>query len=284
MAWVIVSSRTRAEILVAAWLMVLPGAEAAPLPLDSWQSLHQARLAEAAALDFEGAERSYRQLIQNLAADDPLREEALYSLARLLYNTGRRDAARDMLLEGIRNARARPRFLDMMQLIELEQNSVTNLPTLWNFADGGHGLLHPWGYQDKGSLRLEAAIGDGALAWQTRVQPGEDDQLVMGFDLGESAMRGLRLQLGASNFEGWVEVLVFDDRGTRWTWAAGHLRARTDGLVAFELPLEGFRRSDGAEGRLDGTRLHRLALRDVSAFRGVQPGTHDLIIDQFEIY
>ena len=79
MAWVIVSSRTRAEILFAAWLMVLPGAEAAPLPLDSWQSLHQARLAEAAALDFEGAERSYRQLIQNLAADDPLREEALYS-------------------------------------------------------------------------------------------------------------------------------------------------------------------------------------------------------------
>lgn len=253
--------------------------------MQAWQDLHQARLAEAMDHDVDRAERIYRRLIQNLAADDPIREEALYSLGSALYASGRNDEAVEVLLEGNRSAQRRSRFQDLLQLIELDQTSVRKIPATWDFGSEAHGILHPWGYQGKGSLRITSQPdGNSVLAWSTVVVAGEDDQLLVGFERALPAPKGVRFDIASTLFDGWIEVVVYDDLGRAWSWSEGRLRARTGPLVMFELPFSGFIAVDGASGRLDPAHLHRLVLRDVTAFHGDRGGEHDLLFDNFEIY
>lgn len=264
---------------------MLAAALAQDLPVEAWQDLHRARLAEALDHDVDRAERIYRRLIQNLAASDPIREEAMYSLGNALYSAGRHDEAVDVLLEGNRTATRRARFQDLLQLIELDQTSVRRIPVRWDFGSDAHGLLHPWGYQEKGSLRIAARPdGNNVLAWSTRVAAGEEDQLLIGFDRPEPAPTGMRFDIAATVYDGWVEVLLYDDLGRAWTWGEGRLRARTGLLITFELPFEGFVRADELAGTLDPTTIDRLVIRDVTAFHGTRGGEHDLLFDDVEIY
>lgn len=255
------------------------------MPVEAWQDLHSARLAEAVDHDVDRAERIYRRLIQNLASDDPIREEALYSLGTSLYSSGRVDDAIDVLLEGNRTAQRRGRFQDLLQLIELDLTSVRRIPTQWNFSTETHGLLHPWGYQAKGSLRI-VPLGDGnrVLAWSTEVTASEDDQLVIGFNEPTPPPRGLRFDVASTLFDTWLEVMVYDDLGRAWSWPEGRLRARTNHLITFDLPFSGFAAADTGEGDLDPSTIDRLVLRDVSAFQGTFFGTHDVLLDDVEIY
>ncbi|MCO4743725.1 MAG: hypothetical protein KC912_02980 [Proteobacteria bacterium] len=260
-------------------------ASAQQLPVQAWQDLHRARLAEAIDHDVDRAERIYRRLIQSLAAEDPIREEALYSLGSALYSTGRNAEAVEVLLEGNRTAQRRSRFQDLLQLIELDQTSVRRIPARWDFGRDAHGLLHPWGYQEKGSLRISAQPdGNSVLVWSTRVAVSEDDQLLIGFDNPQPAPAGIRFDVAATVFDAWLEVVVHDDLGRAWTWPEGRLRARTNLLLTFDLAFSGFVLADGSRDSLDTSTIDRLVIRDVSAFQGKYAGDHDILLDDVEIY
>lgn len=255
------------------------------MPVQNWQDLHGARLAEAIDHDVDRAERIYRRLIQNLAAEDPVREEALYSLGSALFSSGRNAEAVDVLLEGNRTAQRRARFQDLLQLIELDQTSIRRTPVRWDFGSEAHGVLHPWGYQTKGSVRIDTqSNGNSVLAWHTHVAVNEDDQLLIGFDHPTPTPAGLRFDIAATIFDAWIELVIYDDLGTTWVWPEGRLRARTSLLLTFELPFNGFVKADGTPGELDASTLDRLVLRDVSAFQGKYAGDHDILFDNIEIY
>jgi hypothetical protein len=272
------SSPTRADILA-----LFAGLSLAS-PVDSWQDLHEARLAEALDHDTPRAEKIYRRLIQSLAADDPIREEALYSLGNSLYASGYRDDAVSVLVEGLRTARSRARFQDLLQLIELDQTSIREVPTTWDFEDDLHGILHPWGYQDKGILRVASVDGNRVLAWSTTVVSGEEDQVLVGIHRPDPAPSGLRFDIGATQFDSWVEVAIYDDLGEAWVWGGGRIRARTGLLLTFDLPMSGFRRASDAPGQLDPATANRLVIRDVTAFHGESTGEHALLFDDFSVY
>lgn len=190
-----------------------------------------------------------------------------------------------MLLEGNRGAQRRARFQDLLQLIELDQTSVRKIPVAWDFGSDAHGILHPWGYQMKGSLRIATQPdGNNVLAWSTTVIAGEDDQLLIGLDNPVPTPQGVRFDIAATRFDGWVEVMLYDDLGRAWTWGEGRLRARTGLLLTFDLPFSGFVAADESGETLDPTTAHRLILRDVTAFHGDVGGEHELLFDDFKIY
>jgi len=177
--------------------------------LDDRQLFSDALLQEAAYGDIPGAVRTYEALARRLADDDPLRGDVLFALGRAHWSTGRVDAARTWLLEGIRTGVCPTRCRDLLERVELEAAQITTLPLTWTFDDGSeHALFHPWRFQDRGSLRAAA----GTLEWRTTPDRRQPDRLVMGIgDVGRvtsltlklaSVSRDMRLQLVAVTDDG----------------------------------------------------------------------------------
>lgn len=247
--------------------------------------MQTARLNESAYGNHEDAIRGYTELVRRLAADDPLRAEALYRLAFAEYSLGNLEAARDPLFEANRTGVCHARCQMLLGQLDLERNAVRQTPIEWDFSNTEHGLHHPWRYQDKGGIRVEttAESRDPALVWRTTVDVNKGDQLVIGFENPAPAPEVIRFTIGTDDRDASIRVRLVDDLGRNYGPSQGPIRIRPDTDVEVELKLRKLIAADPSAPPLDPSTLARMYIEDVSAFSGTPPGEHELSLDDFVI-
>ncbi len=178
--------------------------------LDDRQTFSGALLQEAAYGRIDQAVQTYEALAGRLPDDDSLRGDVLFALGRAHWSTGRLDASRTWLLEGIRTGVCPTRCRDLLERVELEAARVTQLPLTWTFDDGAeHALFHPWRFQE--GLRTQ----DGTLLWRTSPGRRPPDHLVMGLgDVGP--VSALELDLASVSRDMTLQLMFITVDGRRY--------------------------------------------------------------------
>lgn len=265
------------------WLLALLGqpADAA----DSWDLLLDALLAESAYADLQSSGQTYEQIVRTLPVEDPSRAQALFALGRARAELGDATAAREVLLEGIRTGTCLDPCYELLGRIELEEESITDLPVRWTFDTPEHGFFHPWRFNDKGTIRIQRhpERGDGVLAWHTVIDLRKGDQLVVGMQRPRPAPRRVALQVQARSTQAWLQFVVVDDAGRIYVPTAGNVGVPTDRMVKVVVDLRSMQPLDPLDPRLDPSRISQLQIRDVSALEGAPPGPNTLFIDDFVV-
>ena len=128
--------------------------------------------------------------------------------------------------------------LELLGQLELERISIRTIPTIWTFDDDAHGVVHPWRFSDKGTIRRDAQTA--TLLWSTIID-SEGDALVIGFDDPSPAPTEIFFTASA-RFEAHLGVEAEDNMGHRYRLPRD-LRvdqARTRFTVALDklLPLD----------------------------------------------
>jgi len=268
------------------WLAIL-GVAFAQDPSD-WERLHDMMLLEAADHAVDEAADGYDDLARALGPDDPARSEALYWLGRLRYEQGDVDGARTVLRECVRTGLDKARCLELLGRIELDQSSITTVPVRWTFDDTTHGVVHPWRYADKGSIRIhrEGELDDPMLAWSTVVDARKDDQLVVGFASPSPTPEGVRFLLRSRDLEAYVRVQVYDTQGRRYEAAPPKavLHVPRGEMIIVDLSFDQLTSDDPAPTPFDPDAIDRLVIQDVTAFYGATTGPNELSIDDFQVY
>ncbi|MCB9689219.1 MAG: tetratricopeptide repeat protein [Alphaproteobacteria bacterium] len=236
--------------------------------------LHEAMLEEALDGDLEAAIRTYRELSRNLPVESPTRPDALYQLGVALAALGRVDEARDALQDGIRAECSACRTA--LEELEIEQHAVRELPTVWPFDSGGHGVFHPIDAQQLGAMRMESQGGRDALQWRTGGRPGED-RLVIGLAVGAHE---LRLRAMSQDQTGLLGVRVEDDHSRRWV-TAEPLVFEADRWQEVVVDLEDLSALEPDGSRPSADHLVRIELLDRTGLR--RAGAVTWWIDAIEI-
>lgn len=181
----------------------------------SWTLLQDALLDEAVDGDVAGAASQYEMLVRTLAADDPIRAEALYRLAQARFSAGNVAGAREALREALSSAStSRDRCLDLLGEIEIQGGGVRSLPARFTFDQpGSQTLVHPHNVADLGRVRLIPDAQNGSvLEWRTSADARGEDELVLGVAPG-LRVRSLRLRAMAPGGEARLLLVVVDDHG-----------------------------------------------------------------------
>lgn len=255
--------------------------------IDAWVELYDGILAEAADNDVDNAVRTYQGLARTLGADAPLRGIALYWLGRALESDDDAHGARDALRECVRAGNARTRCLDLLGRIELESSAVRRIPTRWTLEDGNHGFVHPWMYNETGSIRLRPNVEDHGqvLVWATTISSDLDDQLLLGFVSPTPAPHGLRFDIRASNQDATLRIVVFDVAGHRFLSAnSGLVQTLPNGeWQQFDMSLTGLQALEGGSSMVP-SEIDHIVLQDLSAQYGAPSGPNELWLDNIVIY
>lgn len=246
--------------------------------------LQTARLNEAAYGNHEEAGRDYLELVSRLAADDPLRAEALFRLASTRYAQGDLEGAREPLIKANRTGRCGTACQLLRDEIDLELASVRMIPQRWNFSSTDHGLFHPWEFGEKGGIRVQSRddAANPALIWHTIVDVNKGDRLVVGFERPKPAPSRVRFKIQAEDRNASIKVVLIDDMGRSYA-PEGPIRVVAERPTLVDIDLGGLVPAVASDPPLDPSTLHRLHIDDVSARNGTQSGQHALYLDDFEI-
>ena len=259
------------------WLFAAWGAEEPEPRIE----LYDTMLQEALSGDLRQATSKYRTLARRLAAEDPARAEALLWLGRALYDLGEVEDAREALLDGIRSGLCPIRCRELLEIIEVDQESITRTPTAWTFDQTDHGFFHPWKVQDLGGIRIGTApTGDPALEWTTFAQARRPDRLVVGFQRPLPVPRTVRLTMTSGAHEALLQVVVEDEAGRRYGLSEA-LVVVPGAPRRFVVPLRALQPVDPGGPPLNPAALWRLALVDLTGQRTTGPNT--LWIHDFEV-
>jgi hypothetical protein len=251
--------------------------------MQNWRSLHDALLVESVDGDLRGAVRAYERLVRTLPAHDRTYAEAVFWLARARYELGDADQARAALLDGIRTGSCRVRCFELLGRIEKEAYSVRELPTRWTFDSPDHGFIHPWSYDDLGTIRIEEIGSHGpVLVWATSVNVRRADRLVVSFrDLKGPGVSRIRFSFGATNLEPVIRLIAVDIHGRQFVADKG-MRVPAGSTREVDVAVTDFVSVDGEKRALVPTELAELLLADVSALEGDTTGPTEYLIDNFE--
>lgn len=197
-------------LLLALWSAVARADEIA-----SWTLLQDALLDEAVDGDVAGAASQYEMLVRTLAADDPVRAEALYRLAQARFSAGNIDGAREALRDALSSASTtRDRCLDLLGELEIQGGGARSLPAKFTFdVAAPQGLVHPHNLADIGGVRLLPDAQNGSvLEWRTSADARGEDELVLGV-APDLHVRSLKLRAMAPDGEARLLIVVVDEHG-----------------------------------------------------------------------
>ena len=232
--------------------------------LEPRQLMHEAMIAEVVYGDLEGASLRYLQLIRNRAMTDDTRAQALVSLGRTLYDLGKLEAATRALVEARASGACDDPCRRLLQMLVIDQEAVTAMPRVWDFAEGDRGFFHPLDLQDQGSIKLEQLPdGTGVLRWESMPPPRRNDRLEVGLKRPSPAPREVAIDLSSLAVESGLLLWGEDETGHRYRLPAPvvlPLRERVEVVVR----LEQLRAAENGQGPLDPARLTRLAFELVN--------------------
>ncbi len=269
-------------MLLALLALTAPAEASGP---EVWGALYDARLASSADRDPAAAVAIYETVLEFLAADDPIRGEMSYWLARELVLEGKTEAALELLIEAARFPEVHDRARTLRGELLAQRNRVSSLPFSATFEEGRGPLLRGWPGGDESDLQLveEPDPGDSALAWSVLVSPGRDDFLAVALEPGEAVPEALSFALYSETQSTFLRVVFLDEEGARWTSRV--LPVPADEWVGVQLVVSELIRADApfSEETVDPTALMRLEIRDVTAFHSDVRGAHRIILDDIEL-
>lgn len=250
--------------------------------LHRWTCVQRAKLADTLVGDSDTTLARYAQLVRSrLTAGDPSLSDALYWLGAGLWEIGDVEGARDALDQCIRTGLDEARCVDLRGRIDLEVEAVHRLPVHWTFDTPDHGFFHPRPYWDLGVLRLKADDATSALAWATRVDPVQQDRLVVGFRDPMPAPAVVAFRARSAEMIALLDLVFVDVEGRRWR-PRDRLRVPLRTWTTFTIDLGDLVPDDEAQPPLVPTALHRLVVLDATALTG-RLGRNEIQIDDFEV-
>jgi hypothetical protein len=245
------------------WLLVAVAQAAEPR-----QALEDAMLARALG-DHETARARLLLLTNSLAAEDPVRGWALYWLATIQLDWGDAARARDSLRECIRTGPAREVCEDLLGRVQLDEQAMRTVPTVWTFADD-HGVVLP------GDGRL--VVEDEALVWAHPRDPSLPGTLLFGVDLpAGTPVSRLDLTATARDADAWLGVVFVDERGGVFPAAEGVRRVPADQPTVLTARL-----APGPTG-LDPSGIERVLIRDMTAVHDAAADGGVIVLDDLAL-
>ena len=262
-------------------LLIVASAHAGAI--EDWETLQDNLLKQSLDGDVPGEIAGLEVLTQQ-SADDPLRAVALYWLGQARYAHGDVDGARSALKECARVADgdARQPCESVLGQIEVEGDAITKVPLRWTFDHDVGGFVHPWTFQEKGSISV--APGDGGdpyLQWSTDVVPGSVDELVVGFHAPSPAPRGVRLSVRSHGTDTRLHLLFTDIWGRVYAYAGNEV-VPADKWTDLDVHFDQLQGLDRTEPALQTQQLDRLVVQDRAA--SGHAGQNVIDIDDFEVY
>lgn len=260
-------------------LLALPGAALAADPVRSWESLYDARLAQAVDGTPAAAAMYCQDVLDDLAPTDPLIGKAWYFLGQARAEQGDGQGAADAW-ERAANA-AVPSLSAHAILARFEEigapiESVPRVCTFDTPADDDFcGLHRVW--TRKGEPRLVPNGEGGLLVWPTEVKAAAADALEAVFRRPE-ALHTVAFRIRASAIVSYVRVALDDGTGARAQSAV--VQVPRDEWAAVELPVRDFRPAEdggwSAQARL-------LRIEDLTGLLSEDRGPNELWIDNLEL-
>jgi hypothetical protein len=252
--------------------------------IEAWEQLYDALLHASADGDVAAAAAGLEGLARGLSDDDPLRGEVLFRLGDARYALGDADRAREALRDCIRfTSPSRPKCLDRLWRIEVDEGRIGHIPARFEFGDGVQPFVRPTtGNVDRGSLRVddESPGGDPALLWTVGNDPVED--LVVGFRDPSPAPRGVRVLARTNEADVRLRVVAIDSNGRRYA-TPGILPVPQDGWGPIDVALDTLEAEDPGAGRLVPSRLDAVILEDATSPSRRVTGTA-IWLDDVELY
>ncbi len=251
---------------------------------DRWDAIADATLDWSVDGDPVQAARRYHELLQQLG-DSPESGDLRYRLARARWDLQLWDEARDALRDGIRTGSCAAPCFDLLGRIELDAAAIRTTPVTWTFDGTDHGIFHPWGHSDVGSIRTQTTTesADPALIWSTTATVREGDELVVAFDRPLPPPSRIAMSVRATQQDAWLRAWVIDADGNSY-FVGTPIRVPTGSSIEWTLDLDEATAIEGSPTRLDASRLWRLILRDTTALDGSGTGPNDILIDDFRIF
>lgn len=254
-------------------LLLLSGPGRADDEARAWETLYDARLVEAVDGTPEVAVMFYEELLRDLRPTDPAWGQTCYALGRARWELGERDAAVSALRQAARVPDTRVAANALLARIDLAGRAIRALPATIPFQGSTGGFVRAGEFAEKGTLEIRPVEGNPALAWNTRVETGQEDRVTVALEPG-LALREVSFRVRAGAFPATLAVVVVDGAGGRY--AAPPVTVPVDGWLEVNLPIASFR-AEGDDARPPGVRL--LELVDRTGLAGDNAGSNTLLVD-----
>lgn len=247
--------------------------------LRAWQSMHDGMLIELIDGDIDQAIDWYEGLISALPEDDPSYPRLAYWKARALVVSGETEAALQTLeaLPGMPVVSLQASVLSAR--LKATQKQIESLPVHHSFRTSTESWVHDWRNPGKGSIGLDSPSlgGDRTLAWNTRVEEGEEDAI--GILMAETASRPrmIRMSIRSDLLSAFVLPTIEDLEGNRYTLDQPISLHRND-WVALDLRLSDFRPAEGRRIGKSPASIRSFQIRDVTAFYSSDRGPNTLFL------
>ena len=144
--------------------------------------------------------------------------------------------------------------------------------------------MRGWERGQEADLSVADGPNGSVLQWQTELVNRLDDFIIMGLDTDGTKVTQISFRAQTDAVETHLRILVEDVEGQRWT---APLEIVQIGIWSeVRLSLKTFMPADApaADGRnLDLSAVHRVILRDVTAYHTQDRGKNTIFIDDFEV-
>jgi hypothetical protein len=246
----------------------------------AWTYLNDAGVIEAGGGTPDVAARYCEEGLGNAHADDPLRGDLLYCVARDRLQLGDVNGAMAALHEIPAVSPAWAPAHGLLDKLRLQEEAIPRLPATCTFDRDVCGFVRAWEMLDKGLLEARE-VGDAAvLAWDTTVRETEDDRIAVAFGT-DVALHAVSFRARATRFDADLRVAVVEGSGARFLGPIVQVPAA--GWITVSLPVSAFRPVDtvGARATPRGVRL--LEITDLTGTLLVDRGANTLLLDDLEL-
>ena len=260
-------------------MFLVLGALAAEVP-PAWNSLNDAAMTEAVGGSPDIALRYCEAALDDVVADDPLRGDLLYCVARNQLRGGDLTGALSSLDAIPPASPAWGPARSLLDKLQLEARALPALPVKCGFERDTCGFIRTWEMRDKGVLEAREVGEDSVLAWDTTVRETEGDRISVAFKTGVM-VRTLRVRVRATRFPADLRLYLIDGSGSRVL--SPIVEVPVEGWLDVEVPLAAFRPVDGGLARSSPRSVRLVEVLDLTGTLLTDRGPNTLLFDDFEV-
>ena len=264
--------RLRALVIFAALFCSLPARASAER---GWESLYDARLAQALDGTPAAAAIYCQDVLDDLKPNDPLLGRAWYFLGQARAEQGDTDGAAAAWLEAANAAVPSIPAKALLARFDELGRPIERLPRACSFDDDVCGMHRVW--TRNGQPMLMPSSEGQLLSWATEVKAASSDALEAVFRSPE-VVSIVAFRVRASDIVSYLRVALDDGTGARVQ--SGVVTVATDGWTQVELRVQDFRPAE--EGGWSGkARLFRI--EDLTGLLAEDRGANQLWLDDLEL-
>lgn len=263
-------------ILLISGALITGDARAADDVARSWETLHDARLVEAADGTPSVAAAYYTELLDNMAPGDPLYGPTCYWLGRARFGLGDLEGAVEALREAARDPATQPAADGLLSRLEMEARRVRAFPASMGFERGVGAFVRAGAAPGAGPLATVAVDGDAVLSWATAIQPGGTDRVGLAFDPG-TLLEHVSFRVRAVTARAHLVVSVSDGAGA-FSRAPG-IDLPIGEWMTVDLPISSFLPARGKSARA----VRVLEIEDRTGLAAKEAGQNTILFDDVEL-